>query len=105
MDTVAKSGRPVFIDFTADWCLNCRANERAILATEPVRAAFKAKNFLLFKADWTNGDEVITNWLHQFNRVGMPVYVIYNGKSPEPDVLPEILTQKLVLERLNAAGS
>ena len=99
-----ESGQPVFIDFTADWCINCKVNESLVINTAPVSAAFKAKNFLLLKADWTNGDAVITEWLHKFNRVGVPVYVIYNGKSPEPDVLPEILTQKLVLERLNAVG-
>jgi thiol:disulfide interchange protein len=96
--------QPVFIDFTADWCLNCKVNEHVVLDTEPVRAVFKEKQFLLLKADWTNGDAVITDWLHKFNRVGVPVYVVYNGHSPEPDVLPEILTQKLVLERLKAVG-
>jgi thiol:disulfide interchange protein DsbD len=94
--------QPVFIDFTADWCVNCKYNESVVLESDAVRAVFKEKNFLLLKADWTNADPVITEWLHKFNRVAVPVYVIYNGRSAEPDVLPEILTRKLVLERLKA---
>ena len=99
------TGQPMFIDFTADWCINCKVNESVVLDSDAVRSVLKAKNFLLLRADWTDGDPVITEWLHRFNRVGVPVYVIYNGKSSTPDVLPEILTKKLVLERLHAVGS
>ena len=102
IEAAIKAGQPVFLDFTADWCINCKYNERVVINTAPVLAEFKAKGFLLVKADWTNGDPVITEWLHRFNRVGVPVYVIYNGKTPEPDILPEVLTQGLLLERLRA---
>lgn len=102
VNAAIQSGQPVFIDFTADWCINCKVNEKLVINTAPVHAAFKEKNFLLIKADWTNGDPVITEWLHKYGRVGVPVYVIYNGKSATPDVLPEVLTQSLVLERLRA---
>ncbi len=95
-----KSGRPVFIDFTADWCLNCKYNEKVVLETEPVRAAFREKKIVALKADWTNGDPVITNMLKEFNRAGVPVYVIYLPGSTEPIVLPEILTQSVVLRHL-----
>ena len=102
VNAAIQSGQPVFIDFTADWCINCKVNENLVINTAPVHAAFKEKNFLLIKADWTNGDPVITEWLHKYGRVGVPVYVIYNGRSATPDVLPEVLTQNLVLERLRA---
>ena len=95
-----ESGRPVFIDFTADWCWNCKYNEKVVLETEPVRAAFREKKIIALKADWTNGDPVITNMLKEFNRAGVPVYVIYLPGSPEPVVLPEILTQSVVLRYL-----
>ncbi|MES2572541.1 MAG: thioredoxin family protein, partial [Verrucomicrobiota bacterium] len=99
-----QSGQPVFIDFTADWCLNCKYNERFVLETEPVRAAFKGKNVIPLKADWTNNDQAITDMLKSFGRVGVPAYVFYPGKGEEnPVVLPEILTQGTLLETLSGA--
>ena len=95
-----QAGQPVFIDFTADWCLNCKYNEKFVLETEPVRAVFREKKIVALKADWTNGDPVITNMLKEFNRAGVPVYVIYLPGSSEPIVLPEILTQSVVLSHL-----
>jgi thiol:disulfide interchange protein DsbD len=95
-----QSGRPVFIDFTADWCLNCKYNEKFVLETEPVRRAFREKKVVALKADWTNADPVITDMLKKFNRAGVPVYVIYLPGSAEPVVLPEILTQTLLLRHL-----
>ncbi len=100
VEDARKRGQPVFIDFTADWCINCKANEYAVLNTEAVQAEFKRKNVLLLKADWTDGNPLITEWLHKFDRVGVPVYVIYDGKGGPPDVLPEILTKNIVLRHL-----
>ena len=94
------SGRPVFIDFTADWCLNCKYNEKFVLETEPVRAAFREKKVIAFKADWTNADPVITDMLKKFKRAGVPVYVLYLPGVAEPVVLPEILSQTVVLRHL-----
>ena len=99
------SGRPVFIDFTADWCLNCKYNEKVVLETEPVRAAFREKKIIAFKADWTNGDPVITEMLKKFKRAGVPVYVLYLPGVSEPIVLPEILSQAVVLRHLAAIKS
>jgi thiol:disulfide interchange protein DsbD len=95
-----QSGRPVFIDFTANWCLNCKYNEKFVLETEPVRALFREKKIVALKADWTNGDPVITEMLKSFNRAGVPVYVIYVPGSSEPIVLPEILNQSTLLRQL-----
>jgi thiol:disulfide interchange protein DsbD len=96
-----KAGQPVFIDFTADWCLNCKYNEKFVLETEPVRAALKAKKVLPLKADWTNGDPAITAVLKKFGRAGVPVYILYPGGEAEPILLPEILTQATLLDQLN----
>ena len=93
-------GRPVFIDFTADWCLNCKYNEKFVLETEPVRAAFREKKIVALKADWTNADPVITEMLKKFKRAGVPVYVLYLPGVGEPVVLPEILSQTVVLRHL-----
>jgi len=96
-----KKGQPVFIDFTADWCLNCKYNEKFVINTEPVRALLKQKNVLTLKADWTNGEADITAILKKFGRAGVPVYLLYPGGDAEPVLLPEILTQAAVLGELN----
>jgi thiol:disulfide interchange protein DsbD len=99
-----KSGQPVFVDFTADWCLNCKYNEKFVLETEPVRAALKARKVLALKADWTNADPAITEILKKHGRVGVPVYLLYPGGDAAPMLLPEILTQATLLEALGKIG-
>jgi thiol:disulfide interchange protein DsbD len=100
-----QSGQPVFIDFTADWCLNCKYNEKFVIDTEPVQVAVRDKNVLMLQADWTNSDPLITEWLNKFGRVGVPLYVLYSPGSPEPVVMPEILTQNLLLKHLSMLGN
>jgi thiol:disulfide interchange protein DsbD len=95
-----KNGQPVFIDFTADWCLNCKANEKFVLNTEPVKAALKEKNVLTLKADWTDGDPAITAVLAKYGRAGVPAYLLYPANGGEPTLFPEILTQSVVLDEL-----
>jgi thiol:disulfide interchange protein DsbD len=102
LQAAVKSGEPVFIDFTADWCINCKYNERVVIETEPVRAAFKDKKITALKADWTNGDKKITEMLKSFGRVGVPAYLYYPGNGVErPVVLPELLTQASLLNTLS----
>ena len=98
-----KEGRPVFIDFTADWCLNCKYNERFVLDTPPVREALRG--FATLKADWTRGDARITAELKRLGRAGVPVYVVIPSRQRggSPEVLPELLTQHAVLEALERA--
>ena len=98
------SGRTVFVDFTAEWCINCKVNEKGVLRSDTVQQAFKDDNVLLLKADWTNGDPDITKLLKQFGRAGVPAYVIYPaGAHGQPMVLPELLTRQIVLDNLNTA--
>jgi thiol:disulfide interchange protein DsbD len=99
--TLQKEGRPVFIDFTADWCINCKYNERFVLNTPPVREALKT--WATLKADWTRGDPQITQELKRFGRVAVPAYVIIPASGGAPEVLPEILTQQGLLEALERA--
>ncbi len=99
-----KENRPVFVDFTAAWCVNCKVNEKTVLATEPVQRALREKNAIFLTADWTDGAEDITRILKQFGRAGVPLYVVYPaGKPEDPIVLPELLTQRLVLDALDDA--
>lgn len=104
LEDALKSGRVVFVDFTADWCINCKYNEKVVLKSAAVQEAFKKNNILFLTADWTNGEEDITKLLKQFGRAGVPAYVIYPAGSPDhPIVLPELLTQQSVLDGLNEA--
>jgi len=93
-------GHAVFVDFTAAWCLTCKFNEKSVLESAVVREAFQRHGVVKLKADWTNGDPVITKLLQHFGRPGVPLYVLYPGKSEEPIVFPELLTKNLILEKL-----
>ncbi len=98
-------GRSVFVDFTAAWCITCKFNEASVLESAAVKAAFTRYGLVKMKADWTNADPVITKTLKQFGRVGVPLYVLYPAATPDqPIVLPELLTQALVLDHLQSAG-
>jgi thiol:disulfide interchange protein DsbD len=98
-----EQGHPVFVDFTAAWCLTCKFNEANVLESHEVRDAFQRRGIVKLKADWTNGDPVITKLLQQFGRPGVPLYVLYPGKIGEPIVFPELLTKSMVLEKLDSA--
>ncbi|MDE1152051.1 MAG: thioredoxin family protein [Micavibrio sp.] len=91
------SGNPVFVDFTAAWCLSCQVNERAVLESKEISSALAAKHVQMLKADWTNYDPAITQALADVHRSGIPTYVIYPaGEKSNPDVLPELLTKDIV---------
>ena len=95
------AGRNVFIDFTADWCITCKFNERTAIDTSAVRALLAEKNIIPIKADWTNSNPEITAALKRFGRVGVPLYVLYPANDPaNPVVLPELLTEAILLEAL-----
>ena len=95
-----EQGHSVFVDFTAAWCLTCKFNEASVLESSAVRDAFQRHGVVKIKADWTNADPAITKILKQFGRPGVPMYVLYPGKNAEPILFPELLTQSLILEKL-----
>jgi thiol:disulfide interchange protein len=99
-----KQGRAVFVDFTAAWCLTCKFNEATVLESAAVREAFQRRGIVKIKADWTNADPAITKILKQFGRPGVPMYVLYPGNNAEPILFPELLTQNLVLEKLETVS-
>ncbi len=94
--------RPVFMDYTADWCANCKTNEKVFLETEVVRSTLVETGILPMKADWTNDDETIGKWLEELGRSGIPAYVIYYPDGTR-DLLPEVITAEMVVDRLNQA--
>jgi thiol:disulfide interchange protein DsbD len=94
------SGRPVFVDFTAAWCVTCQANKRLVLYSSKVASAFASRGVTLLRADWTNRNDAIAHELARFGRTGVPLYVLYDSGG-RPHVLPEILTEGVVLDALS----
>lgn len=95
-------GRPVFVNMTAAWCVTCLVNERLALSPEPVRRAFAEQGVATLKGDWTRGDPAITAFLRDHGRDGVPLYVFYPAERSAPVVLPQILTEGIVLGLLGA---
>ena len=104
LQTELEQGRFVFVDFTAAWCLTCKFNEASVLESAEVREAFQRHGIVKLKADWTNGDPVITKLLQHFGRPGVPLYVLYPGRNEEPIVFPELLTKSMFLEKLETSA-
>lgn len=90
------TGRPVFLYFTADWCVSCKVNEKVAIDRAEVTASFKAKNAVIMVGDWSNGDPVISRFLESKGRSGVPLYLWYPKGAAEPQVLPQILTVGLL---------
>jgi len=95
------AGHPVFVDFTAAWCITCQANRRLVLGDERVEGAFRAGGVVLMEADWTRRDEAISRELSRFARSGVPMYVLYD-RTGTPHLLPEILSTQGLLDALAA---
>ena len=93
----------IFLNFTADWCITCKVNERVALNSEKVRNLIIQKNIKYMEADWTRKNESIAKKLEEFGRSGVPLYLLYPPNG-EPRILPEILTEDILLEYLNEVG-
>ncbi|WP_240476578.1 protein-disulfide reductase DsbD family protein [Geminicoccus roseus] len=98
-------GRPVFVNFTAAWCITCKVNEGVALETAATRAAFEAAGVVTLEGDWTSGDPVISAFLERHGREGVPLYLLYPAGGGAPTVLPQILTQSIVLQALEPAAA
>lgn len=98
---VLAQGRPVFLDFTAEWCITCQVNERVVFSSAEVRELLVRKNVTLMRGDWTSKNPAITEALRRFGRSGVPLNVLLISPRSTPRVLPNILTPAIVLEALN----
>ncbi len=96
-------GRVVFVDMTADWCVTCKANEKAVLGREDFRASMRHADAVFMQGDWTNVDPAITEFLEAHQAVGVPLYVVFPSDGGEGEVLPTVLTQELVAKALARA--
>jgi thiol:disulfide interchange protein DsbD len=99
-------GVPAFVNVTAAWCITCLVNERVALQSSEVTAKLAEKRVATLKADWTNRDPAISQVLESFQRSGVPLYVLFPGATAggrgdaRPHVLPQILTERIVLDAL-----
>ena len=100
LNALLAEGKPVFVNFTAAWCISCLVNERVALSDANVIAAFARGDITYLKGDWTNRDPKITAFLKRFNRSGVPLYLFYPAAASTPQVLPQILTPDMVVNVL-----
>lgn len=98
-------GRPVFVNFTAAWCITCLANERVSLSRQEVKDAFASLKVAYLKADWTNRDKVIAQTLADFGRAGVPLYLFYPAsKGGQAEILPQLLTAEMLIQAAERAA-
>lgn len=98
VEQAIKNKQPVFIDFTADWCITCLVNKKTSLNSDAMLDLIKNKNILLLKADITTMNKEAAQGLKKYNRAGVPLYVYYDGKSDDYLILPPILTPQILLD-------
>lgn len=104
IDVLVSSGKVVFVDITADWCLTCKVNKALVLNTADVVEVLKHEDVVAMRADWTNKDEAIAGYLLRHNRVGIPFNIVYGPSAPEGIILSELLNKKSVLSAIEKAG-
>lgn len=100
VEAALAQGRPVLVNFTADWCVTCKINERTSLTAPGVKRAMEQTNAVYMVGDWTRRDDAITAELQRRGRSGVPLYLLYRPGQPEPEVLPQLLTEGVVVEAL-----
>ena len=98
-------GRPVFVNFTAAWCITCLANERVALSRQEVKDAFNELKVVYLKADWTNRNSQIAMALAEQGRAGVPLYLFYpSSKGAQPEILPQLLTTDMIVTAARRAA-
>ncbi len=96
LSTLRAEGRPVFVYFTADWCISCKVNEKGVLERDTVMRSFQEKDIAVLVGDWTQGDAEIARFLEKHGRSGIPLYLYYPSGQPA-QALPQLLTTDRLL--------
>ena len=101
VQALTAAGRPVFVNFTAAWCITCKVNEQLALSTANTRQLFESLGVAYRVADWTRRDPAITRQLERHGRSGVPLYLLYPPAPKPPVVLPPLLTEGIVADAIN----
>ena len=101
LNKLIQDNKIVLLDFTADWCITCQLNKKTTLENNKLQSFFNKENVLLMRGDWTKRDEKILNFIKSYDRLGIPVNIIYGPNNKEGVILPEILTKKIVIDNIN----
>jgi thiol:disulfide interchange protein len=101
LERMRASGRPVFVNLRASWCPTCTANERTVLARNPVQQMMTRKHVAYLTGDWTLQDPTISAELRKFGRNGVPLYLLFSPGAKEPMIFPQVLTEHIVLRELS----
>jgi len=104
VEAALAEGQPVLVNFTADWCVTCKINERTSLTSAGVKAALERTSAIYLVGDWTRRDDAITAELQRHGRSGVPLYLLYSPGSPKPRILPQLLTEGVVVDALKVVG-
>jgi thiol:disulfide interchange protein DsbD len=99
------AGRPVFVDMTADWCITCKVNEKAVLHTDAFKRLLAETHAVYMVGDWTNQDEAISAFLDEYQSPGVPLYVVFRANGGPGKKLPQVLTQAMMRDALNEAAA
>ncbi len=101
LNNLIKDNRIILLDFTADWCITCQLNKKTTLENKKLQSFFEKENVLLMRGDWTERDEEILNFIKSYDRLGIPVNIIYGPNNQKGIILPEILTKQIVINNIN----
>jgi len=104
LKSTLSEGTPVLLDFTADWCLTCKVNEKVALDRDEVRRALDDAGIVVMTGDWTDGDPDITAFLERNGRNSIPFYVLYDGRGGAR-ILPQVLTPSVLVEEAERLAS
>lgn len=105
IDRMVADGTVVLVDVTADWCITCKVNKRLVLEADPVAGVLTDGGATPMRADWTNPDPAISDYLASFGRYGIPFNAVYGPAAPQGIALPELLSAEAVMEAIDRAGA
>ena len=105
LNNLIQNNKIILLDFTADWCITCQLNKKTTLQNRSLQTFLKTENVVLMRGDWTKRDEKILNFIKSYDRLGIPVNIVYGPNNKKGIILPEILTKQIVINNINRVKS